>query len=89
MTPALSIPRLQSNRRNKTAGLFHIQSESGELFGEFPSHRSAHSFIERNGLEWEPLLIVSAESVRSIHKFWMPSPLPLSALRKPSLQPTN
>lgn len=68
---------------------YHIQSESGELFGEFPSRRSAHSFIERNGLEWEPLLIVSAESVRSLYKFWMPLPLPLSALRRPSLSIAN
>lgn len=68
---------------------YHLQSESGELFGEFPSHRSAHAFIERNGLEWEPLLIVSAESVRSIHKFWMPSPLPLSALQRTSLNIAN
>ena len=89
MIPAFSVPRLRSNRRNKTAGLFHIQSDTGELFGEFPSHRSAHSFIERNGLEWEPLLIVSAESVRSLYKFWMPLPLPLSALQKTSLQPTT
>ena len=68
---------------------YHLQSEAGEIFGEFPSQRSAYSFIARNGLEWEPLLIVSAESVRSLYKFWMPLPLPLSALQRTSLQPTT
>jgi len=69
--------------------IFHLQSDTGELFGKFRSHRSAHSFIERNGLEWEPLLIVSAESVRSLYKFWMPLPLPLSALQRTSLSIAN
>jgi len=68
---------------------FYLQSESGELFGEFPSRKSAFSFLQRSGLEWEPLLIVSAESVRSIHKLWMPCHLPLSALQRTSLSKAN
>jgi hypothetical protein len=46
-------------------------------------------FLQRSGLEWEPLLIVSAESVRSLYKFWMPLPLPLSALQRTSLNIAN
>jgi hypothetical protein len=89
MTPTFSVPRLRSNRRNKTAGLFHIQSDAGEIFGEFRSHQSAFSFLQRNGLEWDSFSIVSAESVRSLYKFWMPLPLPLSALQRTSMSIAN
>ena len=64
---------------------FTLQAESGELFGIFPNYPSAHRWLVRQGLEWEPFKIVSLGSVISRHSFYVESPRPLEELRRPSL----
>lgn len=68
-----------------TSPSFTLQSESGETFGQFPSHKSAHAWLVRHGLEWEPLSIVSIQSVTSRHNSGWIELLPLHLLARPSL----
>ena len=62
---------------------FCILAESGEAFGEFRSHQSAFAWLVRNGLEFEPLRIVSVISLTS--GGWTIRPKPLRELERPSL----
>ena len=64
---------------------FTLQAESGELFGVFPNYPSAHRWLVRQGLEWEPFKIVSLGCVISKHRFYYESPRPLEELKRPSL----
>ncbi|NBW14082.1 MAG: hypothetical protein EBR82_39405 [Caulobacteraceae bacterium] len=58
---------------------YHIQSDSGETFGTFKDYPSAHRWIIRHGLEFEPLCIVSVTSISKAG--WLESPKPLHLLR--------
>ena len=44
---------------------FTLLADSGEAFGEFRSYALAHRWLVRNGLEFEPLRIVSLTSLSS------------------------
>ena len=58
---------------------FTIVADSGEAFGSFPSYGLAHRWIIRNGLEFEPLRIVSVTSLCKAG--WMECPKPLHLLK--------
>jgi len=60
-----------------------ILAESGEAFGEFRSQKSAFAWLIRQGLEFEPLRIVSVTSLTS--GGWTIRPKPLRELERPSL----
>jgi len=62
---------------------FTLQADSGEAFGSFPSYQSAHRWLVRNGLEFEPLRVVSLTSLCS--GGWSIRPNPLRELERRSL----
>lgn len=62
---------------------FTIQADSGEAFGEFRSYALAHRWLVRNGLEFEPLRVVSLTSLSNCG--WIVRPSPLHLLASPSL----
>lgn len=62
---------------------FVLLADSGETFGSFPSYQSAHRWLVRNGLEFEPLRIVSLTSLCS--GGWTIRPNPLLELERRSL----
>ena len=62
---------------------FTLLSDSGEAFGEFRSYALAHRWLVRNGLEFEPLRIVSLASLSK--GGWLVRPYPLRELERRSL----
>ena len=66
-----------------TPASFTILADSGEAFGEFRSYALAHRWLVRNGLEFEPLRIVSLTSLSSCG--WIVRPNPLRELERRSL----
>lgn len=62
---------------------FTIVADSGEAFGTFKDYLSAHRWIIRHGLEFEPLRIVSVTSISKAG--WLESPKPLHLLRNRGL----
>jgi hypothetical protein len=66
-----------------TPAPFTLLADSGEAFGSFPSYQSAHRWLVRNGLEFEPLRVVSLTSLSS--GGWTIRPNPLRELERRSL----
>ena len=66
-----------------TPAPFTLLADSGEAFGSFPSYQSAHRWLVRNGLEFEPLRVVSLTSLCS--GGWTIRPNPLRELERRSL----
>ena len=66
-----------------TPASFTILADSGEAFGEFRSYALAHRWLVRNGLEFEPLRIVSLTSLSK--GGWLVRPCPLRELERRSL----
>lgn len=62
---------------------FTIEADSGEAYGEFRSYALAHAWLIRNGLEFEPLRVVSLTSISK--GGWIVRPSPLHLLASPSL----
>jgi len=62
---------------------FPLLADSGEAFGEFRSYALAHRWLVRNGLEFEPLRIVSLTSLSKCG--WLVRPSPLRELERRSL----
>ena len=62
---------------------FVLLADSGEAFGSFPSYQSAHRWLVRNGLEFEPLQVVRLTSLSS--GGWTIRPNPLRELERRSL----
>jgi len=66
-----------------TPASFTLLTDSGEAFGSFPSYQSAHRWLVRNGLEFEPLWVVSLTSLCKCG--WLVRPSPLRELERRSL----
>jgi len=62
---------------------FTIETDSGEAYGEFRSYALAHAWLIRQGLEFEPLRVVSLTSLSS--GGWTIRPNPLRELERRSL----
>jgi len=62
---------------------FTLLADSGEAFGSFHSYQSAHRWLVRNGLEFEPLRIVALTSLSK--GGWIVRPSPLRELERRSL----
>ena len=67
---------------------FVLLADSGEAFGSFPSYQSAHRWLVRNGLEFEPLRIIRLSSLDKCG--WLVRPCPFGNWRGGALPiPTN
>lgn len=62
---------------------FVLLADNGEAFGSFPSYQSAHRWLVRNGLEFEPLRVVRLTSLCKCG--WLVRPSPLRELERRSL----